>query len=135
MRVLADTPVWSAAFRRAETAPDPCRAEMARLVSEGVAELIGPIRQEILSGIREASQFERLRERLRIFPDLPLETGDYEEAASFSNRCRAKGVQGSIVDFLICAASVRHDLAIFTTDRDFQAYRRHLPIRLHQPAG
>ncbi|HEX3729223.1 MAG TPA: PIN domain-containing protein [Opitutaceae bacterium] len=131
MRVLPDTPVWSLAFRRTEEGTDPCRAELAALVGQGAVELIGPIRQELLSGIREPKQFEQLRDRLRSFPDLPLGAEDFEQAADFSNRCRSKGVQGSAVDFLICAVAVRRDLAIFTTDRDFLGYRRHLPIRLH----
>jgi predicted nucleic acid-binding protein len=95
--------------------------------------IIGPIRQELLSGIKEHRQFARLRDRLRAFPDLGLGQSDYEEAASCLNACRAKGVQGSNTDFLICSVAVRHDLSIFTTDRDFTEYQKHLPITLHEP--
>ena len=38
-------------------------------------------------------------------------------------------------DLLICAVAVRHGLKIFTTDTDFAAYARHLPIKLHLPRG
>ncbi|MCX6929521.1 MAG: hypothetical protein NT154_40845 [Verrucomicrobia bacterium] len=38
-------------------------------------------------------------------------------------------------DLLICAAAVRHSLKIFTTDTDFAAYARHIPIKLHLPRG
>jgi predicted nucleic acid-binding protein len=34
------------------------------------------------------------------------------------------------VDMLICAAAVRHDVAVFTVDRDFERYARALPVRL-----
>lgn len=104
---------------------------MERLVGHGVVEIFGPIRQELLSGIREKAEFEAVRTRLRTFVDLPISTEDHETAAAYSNLCRSKGVQGSATDFLICAAAAKHDLAIFTDDRDFVSYSRHLPIRLY----
>jgi hypothetical protein len=103
---------------------------MARLVNYGLVEMIGPIRQELLSGIRERSQFEAVRDQLGKFPDLEITTADYEEAASYYNRCRSKGIQGSSTDYLICAVAVRHDLLIFTSDRDFIRYKKLIPIRL-----
>lgn len=93
--------------------------------------MFGPIRQEILSGIREQSQFERLRSRLQAFTDLPLLSADFERAAKFFNVNRKNGIQGSNTDFLICAVAERYDLSIFTTDGDFQLYQQHIPIRLH----
>jgi len=107
---------------------------MEKLVAHGLVEIIGPIRQELLSGIKERSKYELVRERLRVFPDLPIVTSDYEDAAGFCNRCRAGGIQGSSTDFLICAVSVRLGLSIFTHDRDFIAYRKLLPIDLYQPS-
>jgi predicted nucleic acid-binding protein len=95
--------------------------------------MLGLIRQELLSSIRHARQFDKVRDRLRAFPDLPLVAADHEEAAAFCNRCRAKGIQGSTIDFLICAAAARRDLPILTTDADFSRYARVLPIRLHVP--
>ncbi len=102
------------------------------LVNQGLVEIIGPIRQEILSGIRERSKFEAVRDRLRSFPDLEIGTADYEEAAAYYNQCRSVGIQGSFTDFVICAMSVRHDLLIFTDDKDFVGYKKVLPIRLHR---
>jgi predicted nucleic acid-binding protein len=131
VRVLPDTPIWSAAFRRSDGVDGPYREEMLKLVNQGQVEIIGPIRQEILSGIREFAKFEVVRDRLRSFPDLAIETGDYEEAATYYNRCRSKGIQGSFTDFVICAVAVRHELSIFTDDKDFLGYKRVLPIRLY----
>jgi len=133
MRVLPDTPIWSAAFRRGEEVGGSYRDEMSKLVNQGLVEIIGPIRQEILSGIRDRPKFEVVRDRLRVFPDLEIGTGDYEEAAAYYNRCRSKGIQGSFTDFVICAVAVRHGLEIFTDDKDFMGYKTVLPIRLYQP--
>jgi predicted nucleic acid-binding protein len=132
VRVLPDTPIWSAALRRSNQPGNSYREELARLVNHGLVEVIGPIRQEVLSGIRERSSYEAVREQLRKFNDLEITTADYEEAALYFNQCRSKGIQGSATDFLICAVSVRYELAIFTDDGDFQSYRTVLPIRLYR---
>jgi predicted nucleic acid-binding protein len=132
MKVLVDTSVWSFALRR-KRHPDNDRvaSALAALVEDGRVAIIGAIRQELLSGIREQAQFERLRDHLRAFVDTVVTTEDHEEAAQVFNRCREKGVQGSNTDFLICAVAIRNGFAIFTTDDDFPRFSRVLPITLH----
>lgn len=128
-----DTSVWSLALRRAKRVDDTAPRELGELIGEGRVVLMGAVRQELLSGIKVKAQFELLRDHLRAFPDLELDEADYEEAASASNRCRGKGIQGSNTDFLICAAASRRDLAIYTTDRDFEQYAKVLDLELHSP--
>jgi predicted nucleic acid-binding protein len=107
--------------------------ELGRLISGGHVRMPGPIRQELLSGIRDRRQFERLETSLKAFPDAILEKVDYVLAASFYNLCRGNGIQGSNTDFLICTAAVRLTDTIFTTDADFTLFARHLPISLQVP--
>jgi predicted nucleic acid-binding protein len=102
------------------------------LILDHQVKIIGPIRQELLSGIRVRSQFDRLRNYLSAFPDTAITTDDYVSAARFFNLCRSKGVQGSNTDFLICAVAVRNKFPIFTTDKDFEHFSAHLPIILHE---
>ena len=131
MSVIIDTCVWSAALRRDGVRDCPEVAELANLIQDGRVQMLGPIRQELLSGVRSDKQFDGLRSHLEAFPDLALEAEDYVMAAQFYNLCRTKGVQGSNTDFLICAAAVRHRLTIYTTDNDFALFAKHLPITLH----
>ena len=132
MKVLVDTSIWSLALRRSEHAQNPQSVELRRLIAAHIVEIIGPIRQEVLSGVRDQTQFERLETHLAAFVALPLADDDYVTAAKFYNICRAKGIQGSNTDFLICAVAVRHDLSVFTTDGDFLHFARCLPIVLHE---
>jgi predicted nucleic acid-binding protein len=132
MNVLVDTCIWSLALRRSTPQSVSQILELKELINEQRVVMIGAIRQEILSGIREQVQFDLLRDKIRSFPDFPLLQEDYETAASFFNDCRRAGIQGSPTDFLICAVSARHSLPIFTTDKDFSAYQRHLAISLYQ---
>jgi len=132
MRVLVDTSVWSEALRRARKIESDVVREFRCLIQEHRVEIIGPIRQELLSGLRENEQFQKLEKHLAAFPDLPLVSQDYIMAAKFFNICRAKGVQGSNTDFLICAVALRRQIAIYTTDKDFSLFAKHLPIFLHE---
>lgn len=130
MKVLVDSTTWSLVLRRRE--PDEAVASViASLVRHGRVAIIGPIRQEVLSGIKDHAQFQRLRERLRGYPDTEITSDDYVTAASFYNECQRRGIQGSHVDYLICAVAVRNEFSIFTTDGDFARYAKVLPITLY----
>jgi predicted nucleic acid-binding protein len=130
MKVLVDSTVWSLVLRR--TRPESAVAdELQSLVRNGRVAIIGPIRQEVLSGLKDRAQFERLRARLSGFPDTEISSGDYIEAAAFSNECRRHGIQGSHTDFLICAVAASNNFFIFTMDDDFPRFAKHLPITLY----
>lgn len=131
MKVLVDTSVWSLALRRRAPA-HPSVDELRRLIAHGRVAMIGPVRQEVLSGVREAAAFARLRDHLRAFMDEPVERIDYERAAEHFNTCRAAGIQGSNTDFLLCALAERQAFTILTTDADFGRYAALLPLKLHR---
>ncbi len=133
MKVIVDTSVWSLALRHGDQSSLPCVKELRGLIKDYRVKMMGPIRQEILSGIRSESQFNRLKKNLSGFADLPILTEDYVRAARYFNLCRSKGIQGSNTDFLICAVSVQNELPIYTTDNDFKLFAKHIPIRLYKP--
>ncbi|HTC74450.1 MAG TPA: PIN domain-containing protein [Edaphobacter sp.] len=134
MIVLVDTPVWSLALRRKEADLNArervLTRALAELIREGRVSMMGAIRQELLSGIREEEGFRTLRNYLRAFEEPGIEVLDYEEAARMHNLCRGRGIAGSAVDFLICAVAQRRDWHILTTDRDFERYGRVLGLKL-----
>ena len=135
MTVLVDTTIWSLALRRRSHQLSPEEKRLVEnwsdLVTSGRAALTGPIRQEVLSGIRSEDTFEALHEKLSFFHCLDTLPGDYVQAARFFNLCRSHGIAGSHIDMLICATAYRYGAPIFTTDPDFPSYAQHLPIRLH----
>jgi predicted nucleic acid-binding protein len=130
VNVLVDTSIWSLALRRAAGSEPRARQQLAELIAGHRAQIIGPIRQELLSGIRDERQFDDLSVHLSAFPDLPIIADDYVMAAKFFNLCRKHGIQGSNTDFLICAVAIRDRLSIFTADDDFRHFARVLPITL-----
>ncbi|MCX6875694.1 MAG: PIN domain-containing protein [Verrucomicrobia bacterium] len=132
MKVIVDTSVWSLAFRRRKVVKTPEVDALVHLVQQGQVVLLGPVRQEVLSGIKHRDQFERLRERLAAFPDLELMTRDFETAAELCNLCITKGVQAAHTDFLIAAAAVARGYAVLSADRDFENIARILPVRTYE---
>jgi predicted nucleic acid-binding protein len=136
MKVLVDTSVWSLALRRPQQVSlNPKQqntvAQLADLIRDGRAVMIGAIRQELLSGIKAPTGFNTLKHALAAFEDLPLATQDYEKAAEVFNTCRTNGVQGSSTDFLMCAVSINHQLPIFSVDNDFLGYQKYVGVALY----
>jgi predicted nucleic acid-binding protein len=135
MLVLVDTPIWSLALRRTSTDLNPreqrLTSALRELIRDGRAQLVGPVRQELLSGIRHETSFRKLRDQLRAFEEPNLEMADYEEAAHINNQCGSRGIAGSAIDFLICAAASRRDWEIFTTDQGFTRYAAVITLNLY----
>jgi predicted nucleic acid-binding protein len=131
MKVLVDTCVWSHALRR-KNPHLKIEQKLKEIIKDGRLVILGPIRQELLSGISKEPQFEALKERLSPFEDLQLTTYHFIKAAEFSNICMNKGIQGSTTDFLICSVAYLESLEIFTTDLDFKNYKKHLSIELFE---
>ena len=133
MKILVDTSVWSLALRKKTLTEDEKNIvkELKELIYELRVVVIGSVRQELLSGISNDIKFMNLEDKLRAFEDLPLKVDDYEKAAEIFNTCRRNGVQGSHIDFVICAAAINNEISIFTTDKDFENYKKYINIKLH----
>ena len=135
MKVLVDTPIWSYALRSPDKKYQSEIDALTSLIRDQRAIIIGPIRQEILSGYSDMRKYLIIKDKLSYFENAPIVDPDYELAAEFSNKCRKKGIQGSHIDFLICAVANRIEITIFTNDNDFKHYQKVIPIRLHKIDG
>ena len=134
--VLVDTSIWFLSLRRKvrdlSPAEDAITQSLDNLIRAGSGRVVGPVRQEILSGIRDEVVFNRIRDYLRTFDEPRLNILDYEEAAQMHNRCSSRGVAGTAVNLLICAVAQRRGWSVFTLDQDFERYRKTLGITLYE---
>ena len=131
MNIIVDTCIWSLAFRRKKNASLPEVIILTELIKDSRVQILGPIRQEVLSDIKSKDQFFLLQDKLRAFPDLQLFEEDYEKAAESFNLCRSNGIQGSNTDFLICAVALRSNMPVYTIDNDFKYYQKFLDFSLY----
>lgn len=130
MKVLVDTPIWSHALRSRKKEYQYEIEQLESLIKDQRVLIIGPIRQEILSGYNDVKKFKKLKEKLSYFENAPIQDSDYESAAEMCNQCRRKGIQGLHIDFLICAVAIRLDVPVFTADKDFLEYKNVLSLKL-----
>jgi len=133
MMVLVDTSIWSMAFRIRYIDSDPYVNELKQLIMELNARMIPPIRQEILSGVTNSSDFETLRHHLEAFDDIELLQEDYEEAARLAVLSREKKIAVSATDLLLCAVSMRCNCSVFSTEKQFEELTSICSLTLHQP--
>ncbi len=118
-------------MRRRNQKDTPETQVLSDLILEGRVVLLGAIRQEILSGVRHPEQFERLRAALEAFPDEPVGTTDYVEAAQICNACLRSGVLTGNTDCLSCAVAISRGMEVLSTDRDFGHMSGIVPVKLH----
>ncbi len=134
MNVLVDTSTWSLLLRREpdslSTVEFRRRRRLQDLLTSWSVGLIGPIRQEVLSGIARPEMFQQVRDSLAEFADEPVPSTDYVRAAEMYNQCQARGVQPTHTDMLLCAVAERLGWSVFTEDRDFVAYSDVIGVRL-----
>ena len=121
MKLLVDTSVWSLALRRKNAASlsseeQKLKAELTQAIQDGRVAMIGLIRQELLSGIKEQAQFERVKSALVPFLDEQVDTADYEHAARLYNECRSRGFEVGPADMRICAVAVRRNWQVLSND-------------------
>ncbi len=89
--VLVDTSIWSQALRRGAKHNKEARQKLSDLIAGNRAEIIGPIRQEILSGIRDEVQFKTLQGHLAAFPDIDIQPEKLTDRICFVSLQHCKG--------------------------------------------
>lgn len=142
MITIVDTSVWSMALRRPKrkTAPPPAQTVLRRIVADGQPiALPGIVLQELLSGVRSESEFERLREVLNPFNVIYSTEEHHIEAARIFNKCRTKGIATSAPDALIAAIARVESGKLLTCDLDFAHIATVVDLRVElvetSPAG
>lgn len=130
MKVIVDTSVWSEFFRRSSTDNYKNVEVFKELVVEGRVVLLGVVKQELLSGIRESPRFTKLLNALSSFDVLLATDADHILAATYFNSCRSHGVQGSYADFLICAQAANNKMSILSSDGDFMNFKAAIEVNL-----
>jgi predicted nucleic acid-binding protein len=131
--IACDTSALSQFLRRSPDTQNDVALKVEKLIDSNELALFGIVRQELLSGVKLPAHFERIDLTTQALPLFFADDEDHTTAARFFNTCRAKGIQGSPIDFLICAMAVKRKFRIYTTDPDFELYEPIIPIELYRP--
>lgn len=121
--IVLDTSVLSAVLRRRKKgdAEEALAARVTSLLnSEEQVSVPGIVLQELLSGIAEQKQGERVLAAIRqSFPVVLATEGDHLKAADLTNLAARNGLALSTPDALIAAQAFNRRASLFTTDGDF----------------
>jgi hypothetical protein len=127
--ILVDSSVWIGYFNGAA---NPQTDHLDRLLGSGALVVTDLILCEVLQGFREKRDFERAREALLRLPI--LEMGGIAlalESAENYRALRRKGITiRSTIDCWIATFCLREGLELLHDDRDFDAFARHLGLRV-----
>jgi predicted nucleic acid-binding protein len=124
--ILVDTSAWVEFLQG--TGSDTCE-RVSSLLGSGLA-TTDAVRMEVLAGARHgdhARSLRRLLLRARLLGTVP--GVDFHRAAGLYRACRTAGeTPRSLLDCLIAAVAIRHDVAVLHADRDFGVIARHSPM-------
>ena len=131
--ILVDTSAWVEYLRATGS---PAAGHVRSLIATDAAlATCDVIRMEVLAGARDRAHLADLRGLCARCTSVPLAAEDYETAASLHRTCRLGGeTVRKLVDCLIAAAALRHDLPLLHMDGDFDAIARHSALRVYAAA-
>jgi predicted nucleic acid-binding protein len=133
--IVVDTSVWSLAFRR-RSWPNGVMPGVVKLLQKLTKEkqqvvVPGIVLQELLSGVKDPVQGERIKELMEGYPLILATKEQYIEASNISNVCRRAGVSAATIDCQIAAQCIMLDGVLLTLDDDFKRISGCCGLRLY----
>ncbi|HJS60081.1 MAG TPA: PIN domain-containing protein [Vicinamibacteria bacterium] len=134
--ILLDTSALRAALRRqGRTRGDQIGSALQWPLNTGQKVSVpGFVVQELLSGVREEAQFQRMKTILtNALSVITASIGDHLLATDVTNRCRRKGITASPGDALIAAHAIVRRETSFSADHDFKDIAVATTLKLLEP--
>ena len=127
--ILVDTSAWIEYLRATGSATDRRLTAMMGRKPFAVTDVIVA---ELMAGVDldgDAGAVRGIVDTAAFYPTRP--PFDYETAANVYRLCRRAGATPrSLVDCLVAAVAINHDLEVLAVDRDLMAIAAHTPLRL-----
>lgn len=132
MTVLVDTSVWIEYLRGSKGL---VRDAFVRLLNDGDVGTTDAVLLEVLVGPTNEDAANRLADLLALGTLLHQESPvDAEGGAAIYRACRRNGfTPRSLLDCVIAAVAIRHDVPLLHRDGDFDVIARHTDLRVLTP--
>jgi len=125
---LVDTSVWILALRKGFL-PE-AKDRIAYLLKENAIITSDMIKLELLGGIKEKKEFQRLKSRLDALEMVETNTSLWERAYDLAFSLRRKGITVPYTDILIAASALMLDATIVHADSHFDLITHHCDIKV-----
>jgi predicted nucleic acid-binding protein len=126
-RVIVDTSVWIAFFRRRD--PEPTD-RIAALLKTGRAAYTGIIALELLNGAKGQKELDILYEAFDAMQLIPITEATFLGAGKLGYELARKGHTLSAVDLLIAQATIETSLSLMTYDEHFATISKYSALTL-----
>lgn len=125
--VLVDSSVWIEFFRRRDSEPV---SKLTELKDSKLICITSLVVAEILSGMRNESEYERIRMYLNAFPYISEPADCWEQVGRTRFMLARKGLKISIPDTLITVIAISNHKTLFTLDKIFKTIAKYLPLKI-----
>jgi len=131
VRILVDTSAWSQWLRQDVRYSNPITNLLERCFQRNEEiHLTALVVQEVLQGLRQEKEFQRVRHFLDAFPLLSVDRDQAVLAAKIRRQCAVKGITASSVDCQIAAVAIAYDCSLLSADKDFDHIARITELQL-----
>jgi predicted nucleic acid-binding protein len=127
--IVVDTTVWVDFFRRNDT---PQTAKLRALIGRGLILVGDLVLVEVLLGLRDDAQAERVEQMLRLHMVEPMLSPEMAPRVAANYRfLRSKGITiRKTIDMIIGTFCIAGGHALLHSDRDYDPMRQHLGLRI-----
>lgn len=128
--VIVDTSVWIDFFNNKQT--EQVNA-LKRAVNDGDDLCIcGVILTEVLQGIRNDLEYQRVKTMFRSLTYLPMDESIYVKSADIYRALRKQGLTiRKPIDCMIAAVALNHDIPLLHNDKDFKPVESYLNLKVY----
>jgi predicted nucleic acid-binding protein len=126
--ILVDTSVWIDFFAGKPQAHVKTLEEL--IINREDLCICGIILTEVLQGIRNDSEFEKMKNLFDNLLLLPMQHSTFLRSAEIYRALRKKGITiRKPVDCMIAAVALEHDIALLDHDKDFDPIEKHFKMK------
>ena len=125
--IVVDTSVWIEFFNQPHS---PVTLHLQSLLRNRQVVLVGMVLAEILQGIKNPEEAQRVRKSLEPLPFLETTRENWQKAGELSAQLRRKGLTLPLSDLIIAATALQEEVAVFTLDPHFKKVPT---LKLHIP--
>lgn len=109
-------------------------SELAKQVDSLPITLIGPVKTEVLHGVKDDDEADNILQSFNTFDLLATDEYDYEYTGLLLQTLRKCGIQLPMADALIAYAAIKYDIPLWSNNKHFKYIQRIYPeLKLYEP--
>ena len=127
-RFLIDTSAWIFALRK--NPHTEIKERIDKLLEHHSVVTAGMVKLELLGGVKEDSEFSRLKTYLDALENIEIDSRLWEEASQLAFDLRRKGATVPYTDILIAAVAIRTKAVLLHADSHFDLIAQYAKLKL-----